>query len=95
MATESKTARLVHAQHGLDFDDEKQAAYEKLDDLADDYERAKDTYLDDRNDETRADYKDAARAYAAARTELKLAEEADPDHPRGAGEIAHATDEES
>jgi hypothetical protein len=93
MASELKTARLVHAQHGLDFDDEKQAAYEQLDDLADDYERAKDTYLADRNDETRADYKDAARAYAAARTELKLAEEADPDHPRGTT-LAAATDGE-
>jgi hypothetical protein len=83
MATEAKTARLVHAQHGLDFDDEKRAAYEALDDLADVYEAAKQEFLDDPGDDTKAAYKSAARAYAAARTELKLAEEADPDHPRG------------
>jgi hypothetical protein len=88
MASELKTARLVYAQYGVEFDGEKQAAYEELDALAEEYETAKAEYLDDRNDETRAAYKDAARAYAAARTEIKAAETADPVHPRGIS-IAH------
>jgi hypothetical protein len=54
-----------------------------LDELERAYSEAREVFVNDRTEENKAAYKAAKYAFAEARTAQKLAEEADPDHPRG------------
>lgn len=51
--------------------------------LQHDYEVTLETYRNDPSEENYADYKNAADAFAKARTKQKKLEEGDPNHPRG------------
>jgi hypothetical protein len=64
-----------------------------LDALERAYSEAREVFVADRTDENRDAYKAAKYAFAEARTAQKIAEEADPNHPRGAG-LVQATDGE-
>jgi hypothetical protein len=64
-----------------------------LDALEAAYYEAREVFVADRTEKNKAAYKKAKYAFAEARTAQKLAEEADPDHPRGTT-LASVTAEE-
>jgi gamma-glutamylcyclotransferase (GGCT)/AIG2-like uncharacterized protein YtfP len=63
-----------------------------LDELEAAYYEAREVFVADRTDENRDAYKAAKYAFAEARTAQKLAEEADPNHPRGASLVQVSED---
>jgi hypothetical protein len=91
MASETETARRVHANAGVEFDAETRKAYEHLDRLREKYEAARERFAESGSDEDKAAYRKAKYAFAGARTERKITEEQDPEtrpdgmpgHPRG------------
>jgi len=94
MASETDTARLVHAQFGIEFDDETRRAYERLDKLADAYRSAQDRYAETGSDKDKKAYRDAKQKFATARREQRLLEEDREGHPRGTS-LVHVTDGEN
>lgn len=54
-----------------------------LSELQEAYEAALEAYRDDPSGDNYAEYKNASDTFALARAEQKVAEAADPNHPRG------------
>jgi hypothetical protein len=97
MASESETARLVHAQFGVEFDAETRKAYERIDKLHDAYRAARDKLVESGSDGDKAAYRKAKQAFQDARREQREREVEQPDHPRGSRGfvVAAATGEEN
>lgn len=54
-----------------------------LEELEARFREAQSAYMDDRSEENKQAYKEAAQAFSDARVAQRQEEEADPDHPRG------------